>query len=77
MKWKWISTIVVGAVLCVVQAASAGQLEDGTAAHDRGDYATAVTLWRPLANQGVAQAQYFLGTSMKTEKALRRTTRKP
>jgi TPR repeat protein len=70
MKWKWILTIVVGAVLCVVQVASAGQLEDGTAAHDRGDYATAVTLCRPLANQGVAQAQYFLGTMYENGKGV-------
>jgi uncharacterized protein len=70
MKWKRISTIVVGAVLCVVQAANAGQLEDGTAAHDRGDYAAAVTLWRPLANQGVAQAQYLLGTMYENGKGV-------
>ena len=34
---------------------------EGTAAYDRGDYATALREWRPLAKQGVADAQYNLG----------------
>jgi len=41
--------------------ASAGQLEDGMAAFRRGDYATAMSLWRPLVDQGDADAQYNLG----------------
>lgn len=44
------------AVPCV-----AGPLEDGIAAYDKGDYATALSLLRPLADQGVASAQYSLG----------------
>ena len=39
----------------------AGPLEDATAADERGDYATALQLLRPLAAQGSAQAQYKLG----------------
>jgi len=35
--------------------------EDGVAATLKGDYATAMRLWRPLADQGVASAQYNLG----------------
>ncbi len=30
-------------------------------AYDSGDYATALRLWRPLAEQGHADAQYSLG----------------
>jgi len=30
-------------------------------AYQRGDYATAVRLWRPPAEQGNAEAQYNLG----------------
>ncbi len=33
----------------------------GLEAHDRGDYATALKEWRPLAEQGHAEAQYNLG----------------
>ena len=36
--------------------------EDGFSAYKRGDYATALGLWRPLANQGEAAAQNNLGT---------------
>ena len=37
--------------------------EDGLAAYQRGDYATALKFWRPLAEQGFADAQYSLGVS--------------
>jgi uncharacterized protein len=70
MNWKWISTIFIAAGLCIAQAANAGQLEDGTAAHDRGDYTTAIRLWRPLADQGVAQAQFLLGTMYENGKGV-------
>lgn len=35
--------------------------DDGMAAYQRGDYATALHEWRPLAEQGDASAQYNLG----------------
>ncbi len=35
--------------------------DEATAAYQRGDYATAVREWRPLAEQGNASAQYNLG----------------
>ena len=45
----------------ISDVAFAGPLEDSMAAYDRGDYATAVRLVRPLAEQGNAQAQNSLG----------------
>ena len=39
----------------------AGPHEDALAALARGDYATALLLWRPLAAQGNALAQFDLG----------------
>ncbi|MEE8606805.1 MAG: tetratricopeptide repeat protein [Nitrospiraceae bacterium] len=36
-------------------------LDEGLAAYQRGDYATALREWRPLAEQGVAEAQSRLG----------------
>jgi TPR repeat protein len=56
--------ILAGGLLALVtlSGAAAGQLEDGGAAYDRGDYATAVQLWRPLAERGNAAAQQLLGT---------------
>jgi uncharacterized protein len=41
-------------------SAAAGPLEDVAAAYRKGDYATAVRLMRPLAEQGNAAAQYNL-----------------
>jgi TPR repeat protein len=49
-------------VLSFANPAVAGPLEDANAALKRRDYATAVLLNRPLAEQGDANAQYNLGT---------------
>ncbi len=50
------------AVLLVVLAAPAwAGFAEGKAAHERGDYATALREWRPLAAQGNAAARYNLG----------------
>jgi TPR repeat protein len=55
-------TVTCGlAVRLLAQPAAAGPLEDGQAAYNSGDYATALKLWHPLADQGVAAAQYNLG----------------
>ncbi len=35
--------------------------DDGLNAYSRGDYATALNEWLPLAEQGYAEAQYNLG----------------
>jgi hypothetical protein len=42
-------------------AVVAGPLEDAEAAYDRGDYATALPLFRSLADQSNATAQAILG----------------
>src|SRR4029453_2986683 len=47
--------------LSIAGGAVAGPFEDAQAAHSRRDYATALRLWRPLADQGNAEAQYALG----------------
>jgi len=55
-----IAAMCVGFTLGLTAPAWAG-LDEGVAAHRRGDYATAVREWRPLAKQGHAKAQYNLG----------------
>src|SRR4030095_3989158 len=40
---------------------AAGPFEDAAAAYGKGDYATALQLFRPLADQGMARAQTILG----------------
>jgi uncharacterized protein len=44
----------------IAGTAFAGPLEDGNAAYQRGDYATALKLLRPLVDQGRADAQDLL-----------------
>jgi uncharacterized protein len=48
-------------LMAMAGAATAGQFEVGEAAYARGDYTTALRLFRPLANQGNASAQLRLG----------------
>jgi|KBSSwiStaDraftv2_1062776.scaffolds.fasta_scaffold911785_1 TPR repeat protein len=43
-------------------SALADALEEGIAAYRNKDYAKAAELWRPLADKGIAPAQYQLGT---------------
>ena len=52
--------VVLAATLTPVAAVS-GPFEDGLDAYDSGDYATALRLWRPLAEQGNAHAEHALG----------------
>ena len=48
-----------------MQDVRSDQFEDALAAHDNGDYATALRVWQPLAEQGNARAQYSLGIMYK------------
>ncbi len=58
MKW---ATMMLAAVVVLVAAPACTDYEAGKEAYDRGDYATALTKFRPLAQQGDARAQYNLG----------------
>jgi TPR repeat protein len=52
--WLMVSTVAGTAV--------AGSLQDALSAQKDGDYATALRLYKPLADKGDASAQYSLGT---------------
>ncbi len=56
MRWV-ISTVL----LLMLVAPGCTGLDEGLAAAKRGDYATALREFRPLAEQGNAQAQYYIG----------------
>ena len=59
---KLIQILAVSVVLvCASSAARADDYEDGAAAARHGDYATALKLLSPLAQNGHATAQYNLG----------------
>ncbi len=55
-----IAALCAGFTLGLTAPAWAG-FDEGVAAHKRGDYATALREWRPLAKQGNAKAQHNLG----------------
>lgn len=57
-------TFLLAAYCCIAllaQNALAGPVEDGMAAHQRGDFAEALAIWTPLAEQGDRQAQFAIG----------------
>ena len=59
-----ITSLLTGAIVAVLlstSGASAGALEDCEAAYNRQDYAAAIQLCRPLAEQGDVRAQLSLG----------------
>jgi uncharacterized protein len=58
-----IKTFLAGGLLALTLfgTAMAGPLEDGWAAYHKGDYAVALSHWRPLAEQGNAAAQSNIG----------------
>ena len=60
---KQLKCVLAGTIVAVFIAggAVAGPLEEGMVAAEGGDYATALTLWRPLAEKGDSGAQYDLG----------------
>src|SRR5712671_6597991 len=57
--WAGITAVVLS--LGLADPVAAAPFEDGLAAYRRGDYATAMRLWRSLADQGNADAQSRLG----------------
>ncbi len=53
--------LVLAIMLALAVPANAGPFEDGATFYGRGDCATALRLWRPLAVKGIASAQHNLG----------------
>ncbi len=54
-------TIIAATLLIAFMATARADFQDGVAAYKRGDYATALREFRPLARQGDTGAQYNLG----------------
>jgi clan AA aspartic protease (TIGR02281 family) len=61
MKRKVAIAATFSLVVGLTGSAAAGPLEDASAAYASGHYATAMRLWRPLAEEGDAIAQFRLG----------------
>ena len=53
--------LLAASLCCLVATANAAPFDDATAAQDRGDYAQALKILRPLAAQGDAFAQFNIG----------------
>jgi len=61
---QWFFPVLLLALTCAAGAQSvvaAGSIEEAEFAYDRGEYTKAARLFSPLAEQGVASAQFYLG----------------
>lgn len=70
----WIAPAAVLGLIAagVVSPAIAVPLDDAQAAYGRNDYATALTLFKPLAEQGDPSAQFQLGVMYGNGQGVRR-----
>ena len=60
MRHRSIRVVAIATLLSLLATPAWAGLVEGVAAYNRGDYATALREFRPLANQGVAAAQFNL-----------------
>jgi TPR repeat protein len=58
---KALATLIIPLMLTISTKTVAGPVEDAVDAFKRGDYATALSLSRPFAEQGNAIAQFDMG----------------
>ena len=59
MRYSYLTSLIFSAALAA--SVSAQSVKTGIDAWQRSDYATAVAVWRPLAEKGDADAQFNLG----------------
>ena len=57
----WAGTRLISVALALVGAPALADVKTGIDAYQRGDFAGAVIIWRPLATTGDADAQYNIG----------------
>ena len=57
-----IMVAITGSAIAATIEDPVGMINQGLSAANRGDYATALRLWKPLAEQGYPAAEYNLGT---------------
>ena len=73
-KQMMIGGLVLAAQILGIAGAIAGPWEDGMVSYNRGDYAPAIRLFRPLAEQGNAKAQSLLGVMYRRGQGVARSS---
>ena len=68
LPFRAILILTILTIACA--SARAAAIDDGQTAYNAGDYATALRLWRPLAEQGDARAQNNLGVMYENAKGV-------
>ena len=63
-------SLLAASMCCLVATANAAPFDDAVAAYDRGDYAQALKIYKSLATQGDADAQFNLGVMYRKGKGV-------
>src|SRR3954466_13946522 len=71
---KLVIGLVLAAQILAGASALAGPWEDGMASYNRGDYAPAIRILRPLAQAGNTKAQHLLGVMYHRGQGVARNT---
>jgi TPR repeat protein len=58
---KFLFSSLILSIYLLIPAQANANFDDGLVAADKGDFATALKEWKPLAEQGYANAQFNLG----------------
>ncbi len=61
MRWSWIFSVLLLFAGPVGAQSLEEHLKSAAGAYERKDFATAIAVWRPLAEQGNAEAETLLG----------------
>jgi TPR repeat protein len=60
-KHLFVAIVLASAFIAMAGPVKAGPFEEGVAAYEHNDFETALKIWKPLADQGNAGAQFYLG----------------
>jgi len=72
-----IKSIIFAAIIGFASSAAlADRFDDGVVAFIKGDSATAMKIWQPLAKEGNAEAQYHLGYMFQTGTGVQKDNKK-
>lgn len=72
-----VKSIIFAAIIGFTStAAMADRFDDGVVAFIKGDSATAMKIWQPLAQNGNAEAQYHLGYMFQTGTGVEKSNQK-
>ncbi|WP_455206144.1 ankyrin repeat domain-containing protein, partial [Kaarinaea lacus] len=76
VRATWLTLALFITLMLIGAPTYAGSLKQAEQAYKNGDYAKAISIWRPLANQGNPEAQNLLGEMYRKGRGVKRDFKK-